>query len=556
MFHSRKGINFFIPMKSFCEKIFTFATEHKAKLFMAKKFNTSVTCNPDIHYMVDVTNKMRVFEGLINDKCYFTITRARQFGKTSSLKWIYNNLNDRYLVVSISFEDTEEDDWISAATFYKTFCGYMETAFKNDKLIKNETAEKFWTEAQHINEPDIKTLSDKISEFCKTSSKNVVLLVDEVDKSLNNQLFLNFLSMLRKKYIDRDKRGDNSTFWSVVLAGVYDVKNLKLKIRPEDQHQFNSPWNVAADYDLDMTFNPQEISTMLADYENDYHFGFDIKEISEEIYKYTSGYPVLVSQVCKVIDENLGKVWTKDNVLKAVKHIADDDKFVLLDDISKNLQRHSDLHDLLYDITINGAQYMYSPVDPVIKLAIMFSYIKKGENSGVDIHNLIFEDAIHTYFINEYRRNNKERQQISYDYIQNGDLNMEMVIGRFKEIMAERYKDSDQKFLEYHGRLLFLCFLKPIINGTGFCYFEPQTKNGGRMDLIVNYNQKEYIVELKIWRGSKYETDGKTQLAQYLQQRNLSEGYLITFSFLKNKVVQEQPEWIEHKGKKIFEAVI
>ena len=63
-------------------------------------------------------------------------------------------------------------------------------------------------------------------------------------------------------------------------------------------------------------------------------------------------------------------------------------------------------------------------------------------------------------------------------------------------------------------------------------------------------------MELKIWRGSKYETDGKTQLANYLKQRNLSEGYLITFSFLKNKVVQEQPEWIEHDGKRIYEAVI
>ena len=524
---------------------------------MAKEFNTSVTCDPQRHYMVDVTKKMKVFERLIDNGNYFTITRARQFGKTSALKWIYNHLNDRYLVVSISFEDTEEGDWISPSTFYKTFCGYMVSAFKSKILTKNEEYEKFWNDAMKIENPDIKSLSERITEFCQLSSKKVVLLIDEVDKSLNNQLFLNFLSMLRKKYIDRDMTGNNSTFWSVVLAGVYDVKNLKLKIRPEEQHQFNSPWNVAADYDLDMTFNPQEISTMLADYENDYHFGFDIKEISEEIYKYTSGYPVLVSQVCKVIDENLGKIWTKENVLKAVKYIANDDKFVLLDDISKNLQRHSDLHNLLYDITISGAQYMYSPVDPVMKLAIMFSYIKKGDNSGVDIHNLIFEDAIHTYFINEYRRNNsKVRQQFSYDYIQNGDLNMEMIIGRFKEIMADRYKDSDQQFLEYHGRLLFLCFIKPIINGTGFCYFESQTKNGGRMDLIVNYNQKEYIVELKIWRGSKYETDGKTQLANYLKQRGLQEGYLITFSFLKNKVVQEEPQWIEHEGKRIYEAVI
>ena len=525
---------------------------------MAKRFNTSVTCDPELHYMVDVTNKMKVFEGLIDDKCYFTITRARQFGKTSALKWIYNNLNDRYLVVSISFEDTEDNDWLSTTTFYKTFCEYMAEAFKNDDLTIDIVAEKFWNDAQKIDEADMKDLSIRITEFCKLETKKVVLLIDEVDKSLNNQLFLNFLSMLRKKYIERDKRGYNSTFWSVVLAGVYDVKNLKLKIRPEDQHQFNSPWNVAADYDLDMTFNPQEISTMLTDYENDYHFGFDIKEISEEIYKYTSGYPVLVSRVCKEIDERLNKDWTKDGVQNAVKRILKDKDFTLLDDISKNLHRHKELHNLMYAISVNTVQFSYSPIDPVIKMAIMFSYIK-DDNNFVTVHNLIFDEAFHSFFIEEYNRkhnHDSQESQANYNYIQNGDLNMEMVIGRFKEIMSDRYKGCDQKFLEYHGRLLFLCFIKPIINGTGFCYFEPQTKNGGRMDLIVNYNHKEYVIELKIWRGSKYETDGKTQLANYLKQRNLPEGYLITFSFLKNKVIQEDPEWIEYEGKRILEAVI
>ncbi|MBR4265008.1 MAG: hypothetical protein IKQ46_03015 [Bacteroidales bacterium] len=80
---------------------------------MAKEFNTEVTCDPKLHYMVDTTNKMKVFERLIDRKKYFTINRARQFGKSTSLKWIYTHLNGEYLVVSLSFEDTEESDWIS-----------------------------------------------------------------------------------------------------------------------------------------------------------------------------------------------------------------------------------------------------------------------------------------------------------------------------------------------------------------------------------------------------------------------------------------------------------
>lgn len=520
---------------------------------MAKKFNTSVTCDPKRHYMVDVTAKMKVFESLIDDKCYFTITRARQFGKSSALKWILWNLSDRYLVIPASFEKYSQKDWVDDESFCRYFCDkIIDACVKEDKSVTS-----FWEETKQIPEIDFDILSKKITEFCKKCGRKVVLTIDEVDKASNNKVFVLFLGMLRNMYLNRDNFEDDTyTFWSVILAGVYDVKNLKLKIRPEEEHQFNSPWNVATNYKLDMTFNPQEISTMLTEYENDYHFGFDIMAISEEIYKYTSGYPVLVSAVCKEIDENLDKDWSLEGVLKAVKNILKDKDFTLLDDISKNLQHYPKLHKMLYDISVNGAQFMYSLIDPIVKMAVMFSYIKENNNM-IGIHNLIFDEALHTYFVEEYNREHyQDSQESSFEYIKDGNLDMEMVIGRFKEIMADRYKDSDYKFLEYHGRLLFLCFIKPIINGTGFCYYEPQTKSGGRMDLIVNYNKKEYIVELKIWRGSKYETDGKAQLANYLSQRGLSEGYLVTFSFLKNKVIQEDPEWIEYNGKRIYEAII
>lgn len=124
-----------------------------------------------------------------------------------------------------------------------------------------------------------------------------------------------------------------------------------------------------------------------------------------------------------------------------------------------------------------------------------------------------------------------------------------------KGIMAKKFR-NDEKFLEEQGRLLFLCFLKPTINGTGFYYVEPENDDSSRMDIIVNYHGKEYVIELKLWYGIEYEISGRDQIARYIAARNLSEGYLITFSFLKNKVVQEQPEWIEHEGKRIYEAVI
>ena len=518
---------------------------------MTKEFNTSVTCNPKRHYMVDVTAKMKVFEGLIDDGKYFTITRARQFGKSTSLNWIYNNLSDRYLVIPASFEKYSEDSWNDDDSFCKYFCTKIIDACvrENDKSVIS-----FWQDAKNTQKFDFDQLSQKITDFCQKCGRKVVLTIDEVDKASNNEVFVRFLGMLRNLYLDREKFSDETlTFWSVILAGVYDVKNLKLKIRPEEEHQFNSPWNVAADYKLDMTFNPQEISTMLADYENDYHFGFNIKEISEEIYKYTSGYPVLVSAVCKAIDEQLDKDWTLDGVLKGVKTVLRDENFTLLKYIKRNMEQYPELKTFLRAVTLDRIYINYYALNTPVDLARMFAYIRPDKNSRAQIHNLIFQQVLYEYFIAENTLSQlNSNTGVFVD--KNGDLNMPLIINRFKDLMSK--KQNKEEFLEREGRFMFICFLKPIINGTGFYYSEPENDDGSRMDLVITYNRKEYVIELKIWHGTEYEISGRDQLSEYLTTRNLSEGYLVTFSFLKNKVVQEKPEWIDYEGKRIYEAVI
>ena len=518
---------------------------------MAKEFNTSVICDPKRHYMVDVTAKMKVFEGLIDDGKYFTITRARQFGKSTSLNWIYNNLSDRYLVIPASFEKYSEDSWNDDDSFCKYFCTKIIDACvrENDKSVIS-----FWQDAKNTQKFDFDQLSQKITDFCQKCGRKVVLTIDEVDKASNNEVFVRFLGMLRNLYLDREKFSDETlTFWSVILAGVYDVKNLKLKIRPEEEHQFNSPWNVAADYKLDMTFNPQEISTMLADYENDYHFGFNIKEISEEIYKYTSGYPVLVSAVCKAIDEQLDKDWTLDGVLKGVKTVLRDENFTLLKYIKRNIEQYPELKTFLRAVTLDRIYINYYALNTPVDLARMFAYIRPDKNSRAQIHNLIFQQVLYEYFIAENTLSQlNSNTGVFID--KNGDLNMPLIINRFKDLMSK--KQNKEEFLEREGRFMFICFLKPIINGTGFYYSEPENDDGSRMDLVITYNRKEYVIELKIWHGTEYEISGRDQLSEYLTTRNLSEGYLVTFSFLKNKVVQEKPEWIEYEGKRIYEAII
>lgn len=517
---------------------------------MRKRFNITGSCNPDRHYMVDTEKRFKAVESLIDFGEYFTINRARQYGKTTMLQTIRRRLSDKYLIIKTSFEGIGDESFESISRFVTTFCRLM-VGYLQDTGVE----EQLWKVFDRKDLTTFDELSDTITSFCEASKKPVVLLIDEVDKSSDNQLFLNFIGMLRNKYLERNE-GLGNTFHSVVLAGVYDIKNLKLRLRPDSEKKYNSPWNIAADFNVDMTFHPEEIAQMLGDYENDVHTGMDIMAISEEIYKYTSGYPYLVSAICKIIDERLEADWTLDNVQQAVKVIVKGENVTLIDDLSKNIENNTELRDFLYSIVVNGQEYSYSMVDPIVRLAQMFSYIKENQRGKTIIHNLIFEEALFMYFGNKTMR--EQWTKISpylLNYVQNGKLNMEHVVTRFRDLMHEEYRASTEPFLEKEGRLLFLTFLKPIINGIGFYYVEPQTRDNRRMDLVVNYDKQEFIVELKIWHGDKYEEKGRDQLSGYLATRGMDEGYLITFDFSKNKQDAE-PQWIEWNGKRIFEVII
>ncbi len=68
--------------------------------------------------------------------------------------------------------------------------------------------------------------------------------------------------MLRNKYLQRNA-GEDITFQSVVLAGVHDIKTIKIELDEKTIGQYNSPWNIATDFDVKMNFNPVEITTLL-----------------------------------------------------------------------------------------------------------------------------------------------------------------------------------------------------------------------------------------------------------------------------------------------------
>ena len=263
---------------------------------MAKRFNVTGICFPHEHYMADTSKKFQSIRNLIDLGEYFTINRPRQYGKTTALHLVGQMLRDsgEYIAINISFEGVGDSMFEDEFKFAPNFLEVLGDAARYDAP---EMRDWLMTTAKEVN--NMKMLSNAITDLVNTTNKKFVILIDEVDKSSNNQLFVSFIAMLRDKYL---LRGKAKTFHSVVLAGVHDVKSLKLKLRPDSDKKFNSPWNVAIDFEVDMNFNPLEIEPMLTEYAADKRVEMDTKRMSERLFFYTSGYPYLICKLCKIID--------------------------------------------------------------------------------------------------------------------------------------------------------------------------------------------------------------------------------------------------------------
>ncbi len=499
---------------------------------MEKFFNVTGKCYKDKHYMVDISQRVAEIKKMVDRGEYFCINRGRQYGKTTTIQFLKETLQEDYSVFSISFEGAESpfESLIKIAKFF-----FQLIADYANKL--NLPARRFLNKINSngffsfkLNE---KNIGEAIEKLCKLNDRKIVIIIDEVDQAGNYESFIKFLGLLRDKYLNRQS---TPTFHSVILAGVYDIKNLKLKMWPDDEHQYNSPWNIASEFKVNMDLMPDGIRGMLEDYEADHHTGMDCAKMAQLLYDYTSGYPFLVSRLCKIIDEDLDRRWNDEGFLDAVKHILNE-RNTLFDDMNKKISDFTKMRDMLKRILFSGEGIAYNPDDRQIEIAQMFNFVK-NDGGKLAMSNRIFEMRLYNFFVFEDSLNEEIAADGSKDkpeFITNGRLNMTAVLERFAMHFNEIYDSKDERFIEKQGRKFFLFYLKPIINGVGNYYIEAQTRNERRMDLVVDYNGERFVIEMKIWHGDTHNKRGEQQLTEYLDYYHINKGYLLSFCFNQNK---------------------
>lgn len=530
---------------------------------MRRYFNTEAQCDPEYHYMVNLNQRLEAIKKLVDRNKYFTVNRARQYGKTTTLLALKEYLKPDYTVIFLDFQKLSKEVFSGEECFSAAFVRMLREAceMQPDQALSAHISSL----NAKCGRGEIRTLQqlfENLIPICRYASKPVVLIIDEVDTAANNQVFLDFLSQLRAYYINRK---NVETFQSVILAGVYDVKNLKLKIRAEESHdKFNSPWNIAAKFSVKMDFSVDDISGMLKEYEDDNHTGMDVDAVSQTIYDYTSGYPWLVSAICKMLDEEVPDyeqftqadcVWNDEGIAAAVKNMLKEN-IPLFESLIRQITRYPDLKAMLRDVIFRGRLIPFSPDVESINKGLMLGYLRE-KNNLVAIANRIFEMRLLNLFITEAAAESSAYEAGAHDsdrFIRNGRLDMELVLSAFVEYYEDIFAERDEKYLENFGREIFLMFLKPIINGTGNYYLESATRSMTRTDVVVDYLGEQYIIEMKLWHGQEYNRRGEKQLSEYLDFYHKKKGYMLSFNFNKNKVPGIQV--IQTEGKVIFEAVV
>ena len=160
---------------------------------MPKRFCVTGTCIPEKNYMVDISERLeRIVKDYIEQGNYFTMNRARQYGKTTTLYLLERCLQKDYLVLSLSFEAADE--------YFQSLESLAEGLVMDigECLRAQNVSEEIiamWNSPLSEKFP-MRSFGAKITALCSACQKKVILMIDEVDKSSDNQIFLSFLGLL------------------------------------------------------------------------------------------------------------------------------------------------------------------------------------------------------------------------------------------------------------------------------------------------------------------------------------------------------------------------
>ena len=496
---------------------------------MGRYFNTSGPNIPEEHYTLMREELIKKGMELVKNRRYFTIWAPRQTGKSTFFRLLADRLTKGgYCVTHINVENflnTTED----------RFLNYLLGRLNNKCGL----------------DLSVQTFSDFLTEMERKSEGKLVLIIDEIE-GLNPELFNQFLHTIRNLYHFRDEH----CLKSVILVGVSNI----IGVVQDNASPFNIADNLPVDY-----FTREEVFELLGQHEAETGQLFEGK-VKEKIYSITGGQPGLVNGFAwKLVDNNPAKkVINYDDYLKV-------EEWYLYEAIDKNISnvinKAKQYREFVERLLFDEAEHQFDIDKEEIKFLHVNGVITDDANGNIKFWVPLYKKRLYKYF---YPFMNGEGRRISRNmyvpyYLTSGNrIDFDKLIADYKAYVKRRsfkyFREKDEKTGKYkqikEAALVysFETFIQIFLQeADGKSYLEAHT-GLGRSDLIINVNNKEYVIEAKIYRSPGGFEKGRRQLAYYCRSVNIDEGIYLVFvpNDVKNPYIRESTEKIEGVEIKTF----
>lgn len=138
---------------------------------MARVFNVNGGCIPELHYMVDLSERLQKIKMMVDAGQYFTINRARQYGKTTTLQALGEFLKKDYVVASLDFQMMSYADFENEYSFAAAFS--REILDNVDDIPESVKADLLGFSENKESRATFSVLFKALTEWCGQSEKRL-----------------------------------------------------------------------------------------------------------------------------------------------------------------------------------------------------------------------------------------------------------------------------------------------------------------------------------------------------------------------------------------------
>ncbi len=515
-----------------------------------RSFGTRGRVYPDKHYVIPRTEEIADYINRIKEGRYVVLFAPRQTGKTTFFRFAVEALTTEehnYFPIQLNFEEYKN---FSVSDFYPSFhrelCKEIERVIQRRGEVPSVALTQLLTDRRITDHVSMRYFFEHLTNFLNSHyeiDQKVVLIIDEFD-GIPKSVVSDFLHSLRHIYLSDELQCPHS----ISIVGVKSITQL-------NYDRSISPFNIQDEFNLP-NFSLTQVRALLSQYTEEVGQPFD-PEVVIALHKQTAGQPFLVNRAAQILTEELEIPKTEtiamEHFLVAHTHLLEE-RNTNTDHLLTNIRRDHRFESLLMRICSYERGVPFNLDNEIISELTMYGVITKSSDRMCEIVNPIYQHRIMQTFkpaINGleevYFPENADIDFIDY-LTPSGEIELEALLDNFKDFIARagfRILQVPETPKEYVGQNLLYAYLDHFIRTINADMFLEVQTGRGRIDLLILYNSRKYIVETKIWEGERYYQAGKKQLVAYLKSEKADAGYYVVFDHRTNPESRVETETLE-----------